>query len=74
MFGGQSLSANGYIYAPLNNDENQEKQTPRPPGSLKTTLVKWLILLLALSIVASIGFFTGRRSMPLLESKENFRC
>lgn len=74
MFGVHSLSANGYVYAPLNIDENPEKQTSRSPGSLTTRLVKWLILLLALSGVGGLGFFAGRRSTPIFKGKEDFRC
>ena len=74
MFGVPSRSANGYAYAPLDGDENPEKQTLSYRGNVTIGLVKWCLLLLAFCGVGGFGFFAGRRSTVKLQLKEEFRC
>jgi hypothetical protein len=62
MFGVYSIPGNAYGYSSLTNDENTEKLTCKSTRSLLNGLLRWLVLVLALSGVGGLGFFAGRRS------------
>jgi hypothetical protein len=74
MFGVHSLSGNGYGYSPLTNRERTEKQISESTSSLWDRLFRWLVLVLALSCVAGLGFLAGRMSNSSFYEKADFQC
>jgi hypothetical protein len=74
MFGVYSLLGNGHSYSALTDDYNTEKQKSPSPSSLRTRLVRCLVVLLALFGVGGLGFFAGQRSIPSVKEKEDFHC